>query len=77
MMAGVRIDNPLLSRNIVEIFDIIESVSAELEEQRKVISKLFDMLARAKSIHENNNAAELLFCLQESERYCEEMLTHR
>lgn len=74
MMAAIKIDSPLMSRNLVEIFDIIESISVELGEQRGVIDRLADMLTQETGAPDTDRVGELLFGLKESADYCSRML---
>ena len=74
MMAAIKIDSPLMSRNLVEIFDIIESVSVELVEQRRAIGKLAEMLAKETGAPDTDRVGELLFGLKESADYCSRLL---
>ena len=72
-MAAIKIDSPLMSRNIVELFDIIESVSAELAEQRQAIVQLTDQLDDCDAAP--SEIGELLASLRSSTDHCTRMLS--
>ena len=73
MMAGVQIRSPLMSRNIVEIFDIIESIGAELEEQCRALGELSRLLAQD-SLSDRDRAIALTADLRASTDFCARML---
>lgn len=72
-MAGVRIDSPLMSRNIVEIFDIIDSVTIELKEQRRALGEIEEMLAENR-LSDYVRLGDLLSGMRASANHCHRIL---
>lgn len=74
MMAGVRIDSPLMSRTVVEVFDIIADVTVELGMQRKFIDRLYELWCMEVGHQNGDQVAELLAGLKESSDHCSRVL---
>ncbi|MBS1164215.1 MAG: hypothetical protein H6R00_240 [Proteobacteria bacterium] len=75
MMAAIKIDSPLMSRNLVEIFDIIESISAELGDQQRAIGELADIVTRQGESINIKKFNELVIFIMGSSRYCTDMIS--